>query len=284
MGFDTRILVTGGGGQLGRALARVVPAAVVLGRAALDITDAAAVMAAIEMHQPSLVINGAVFTQVDAAESDPLGARAINVEGTQHLVEACEKHGANFVYVSTDYVFAGDKAGAYNEDDQTEPASVYGKTKLEGERVAAQSSRHLIVRTSWVFGDGRNFVRSILAAAAKHDEVTVIEDQRGLPTYALDLAQGILDLVSAGAKRIVHLAGSGPPATWADVAEETIALAGLPAKVRRVTTAEYHSGKRSPVAPRPSNSVLDCGKAASLGVTLRPWREALAVYLKEEAI
>lgn len=281
MGLDKRLLVTGAGGQLGRALARLAPDAVLLDRRQLDVCDFEAVAHAATHHRPDVIVHTAAYTKVDAAEGDPGGARAVNVEGTRAVASAAQKIGALLVYPSTDYVFDGNKDVPYTEEDPTAPLSVYGKTKLEGERLASQIDSHLIVRTSWVFGEGHNFIRSILGAASQHQELTVVGDQRGLPTYALDLAGGILGLVAQGATGLFHLAGGGDPATWADLAEKALELTGSSTRVRRVSTGEYYSGRQGPVAPRPANSVLDCSKAAAMGVGLRPWPEAVSEYVKE---
>lgn len=281
MGFDKSLLVTGAGGQLGRALARLVPDATFLDRRALDVTDRDAVLEAVAQHRPEVIVQAAAYTKVDAAEADPQGARAINADGAQAVANAAEKAGALFVYPSTDYVFSGDKLGPYREDDPTGPLSVYGSTKLDGEKAAASAGAHLIVRTSWVYGEGHNFIRTIAGVAAKHRELRVIDDQTGRPTYSFDLAEGILGLVSRGATGVFHLAGGAEPATWADLAEAVISIKGLGARVLRVSTSEYYSGRDGAVAPRPANSVLDCGKAAALGVSLRPWRDGLAAYLEE---
>lgn len=276
--------MTGSGGQLGRALGPLVPGAILLGRQSLDVTDRSAVGAAVGRHRPAVVVHAAAYTRVDEAERDPEGAAAVNVDGTRNVAEAAEASGAMVVYPSTDYVFSGEKGGAYREDDEPAPLCVYGATKLEGERVVESLERHLIVRTSWVFGDGRNFVRTVLAAAGRAGEVTVVGDQWGLPTNAADLALGILGLLERKAAGRYHLAGGGDPATWADVAEAALAAAGVRAVVRRVSTAQYRAGRQGPLAARPANSVLDCSKAGSLGVSLRPWREALAEYVQELAV
>jgi dTDP-4-dehydrorhamnose reductase len=272
--------VTGSGGQLGRALATLVPEGVHLGKSDLDITDRAALHDAVLRHRPEVIINTAAYTKVDAAEADPEAAFAVNADAVSTLAEATSKSGSLLVQLSTDYVFRGDKQGAYLEDDETGPLSVYGKSKLEGEKAASAAERHLIVRSSWVFGEGHNFIRSILNAAASREELAVVDDQRGLPTHASDLAQGLLEVVKAGATGIYHLAGRGEPATWAELAELALEAAKLPPKVRRVTTAQYYAERPGPVAPRPANSVLDCSKAASLGVKLRPWPQAVLSYVK----
>ncbi len=272
MGIDTRILVTGGGGQLGKALAALRPDALVLDHAGLDVTDPVAVMKSVAVHSPKVVINAAVYNVKDA-EANPGAAAAVNSEAVGNLAEACARHGALLVQISTDYVFSGDKSGPYNEDDQTGPLNVYGRTKLEGERRAA-TAEHLVVRTSWMFGEGGNFIRSILAVARDRESIDVVDDQWGRPTYAVDLAHGILELIGKGQRGVIHLAGGGEPTTWARLAEAAVRAAGLPTKIARVPT-------RDDGVARPSNSVLDCSKAASLGVQLRPWPEAVDEYVKE---
>jgi dTDP-4-dehydrorhamnose reductase len=235
-----------------------------------------------EKYGPRVVIHAAAFTQVDKAEVDPDAAQAVNVEGTRAVAEACRRLGALLVYPSTDYVFSGIKH-SYSEGDETGPLSVYGRTKLEGEEIARKLPRHLIVRTSWVFGDGHNFIRSILSAAKTNDELAVVYDQVGLPTYAADLAAGILELVERGAGGLFHLANSGHASSWAEMAEHALRVAGLTTRVRKVSTSEYASSRGGTIAPRPAFSVLDCSKAAALGVTLRPWQDAVADYVQEFA-
>jgi dTDP-4-dehydrorhamnose reductase len=200
------------------------------------------------------------------------------------LAEACREAGALLVHVSTDYVFAGDSKRPYTEEDRTDPRSVYGRSKLEGEeRVFALAPGSLVVRTSWVFGQGRNFIAAILAqlAARRRGEargpLRVVDDQRGRPTYALDLAGGLVRLVERGARGLYHLANEGV-ASWWELARFCVDQAGsrrLP--IERIATADL-----SLPAPRPAWSVLDCGKAERLGVALRPWREAVADYLRSE--
>ncbi|MCA1840829.1 MAG: dTDP-4-dehydrorhamnose reductase [Actinomycetota bacterium] len=279
MGLDNPVLVTGGNGQLGRALAKRLPAASVLDRSALDIADESVVASVIERIRPKVIINAAAYTQVDAAEADESSAMAINALGVRNLARAAERIGAVLVHVSTDYVFKGDKQGSYVEDDQVEPMSVYGRTKLAGERAAVEAERFLIVRTSWVFGEGQNFIRSIVKAAATHSELTVVDDQHGIPTYAPDLARGIVGLLEGEASGTFHLSNGGPPTTWADLAASALEICGSDATIRRVSTDEYFEGKPGPIAPRPRNSVLDCSKAAARGVVLRPWIEAVRDYV-----
>jgi dTDP-4-dehydrorhamnose reductase len=257
---------------------------VVLDRASLDITDAAGIQKILKEVRPRVIVNAAAFTRVDAAEAEPELARQVNADAVWHLATAATASGALLVHLSTDYVFAGDKAGRYFEDDPTGPRSVYGQTKLASEKAASSAREHLIVRTSWVFGDGTNFIRSILAAALKHSELYVVNDQRGLPTYAVDLAQAVDSLVAAGARGLFHVSGGGDPASWAEVAETAVEAAGIEVRIRPVTTEQYYSGKPGPIAPRPANSALDWSKARQMGVRMRPWKKAVSAYVKEFGI
>lgn len=282
MGRHPRLVVTGGNGQLGRALGELESEAILLDRSRADLTDPAAVHRQLVDLRPELIIHAAAYTAVDAAEADRAGAWAVNVEGTEAVARAAAETGAGLIYLSTDYVFSGDRAEPYPEDHPTGPLSVYGETKLAGEAAVGQVDRHLVVRTSWVFGEGRNFVRAILGAARSHpgQELSVVDDQLGRPTSARDLARGLLDLVGAGATGTVHLQGGGQPASWAEVAEVALGSAGLDCPVRRVSTAEYNRSRPGPHAPRPANGVLDCSRAGALGVALPPWRQAVAGYVK----
>jgi dTDP-4-dehydrorhamnose reductase len=277
-----RALVTGGGGQLGRAFAKLFPDAVVLNRSELDITDAESIEAALTSVRPDVLVNAAAFTAVDAAEAQAEEAMRVNVEAVIKLAQAARRAGATLVQPSTDYVFSGEKQGPYTERDRTRPLSVYGRSKLQSEVAArAAGGKSLIVRTSWVFGDGKNFIRSIVDAAARLEALDVVDDQRGRPTHAEDLAKAIVKLAEEDSTGVFNVTGSGEAGSWADVAEEAIHAAGLDAVVRRVTTAQYYAGRAGPVAPRPANSELDCSLAESAGVELRPWRDAVTAYVKE---
>jgi dTDP-4-dehydrorhamnose reductase len=283
---DEGLLVTGAGGQLGQALRVLRPEATYLERADLDVTDEDAVHAALEQHRPEVIVHAAAWTKVDEAEAQPAQARMVNVGGTRAVVNAAQEIGAVLVYPSTDYVFSGQAKRPYTEEAATEPLSMYAKTKLEAETVVREYPRHLIVRTSWVFGEGRNFVRTILELASSRDELAVVADQIGLPTYALDLAAGILELLDLGATGTFHLAGQGDPCSWAELADSALSsavvAAVLPRKpaVRAIRTEDHQDGRPGPFAVRPPYSVLDCSKAASLGVVLRRWREALPEYVR----
>jgi dTDP-4-dehydrorhamnose reductase len=282
--------VTGAGGQLGRCLVERLRAhprhvlAAAPDRGALDVTDREAVRRAVleaAGGPPSVVVNAAAMTHVDRCEADPEAAQRANALAPGWLAEASLEVGAAFVQVSTDYVFDGRGQRPYREDDPTGPRSVYGRTKLEGEqRARAAHPGTLVVRTAWVFGPGRNFVRTILEAAgrARRGEgppLRVVDDQRGSPTWAGHLADALLALVEADAGGIYHVANSGS-ATWWDLARAAVDAWGHPElPIEKVTTAEFPRP-----APRPAWSVLDLGKAERAGVRMPSWPEGLHAYLE----
>ncbi|MGC8916538.1 MAG: dTDP-4-dehydrorhamnose reductase [Thermoanaerobaculum sp.] len=273
-----RVLLAGARGQLGRALLEVGREhgwdILAFDRAALDITDPRAVAEAVRTVQPELIANAAAYTAVDKAEEEPGAAFAVNAKAVATLAELANETGSLLVHVSTDYVFDGRSSRPYREDDPPNPLSVYGRSKLEGERAAAGAREHLIVRTSWLFGRGWNFVEAIrrqLHGGAK--ELRVVADQTGKPTSALDLAAGIVRLVVAGARGLFHVANGGET-TWADFAREIAAQLGFSVPVVPITTAE--AGRP---APRPAFSVLDTSRFEALCGPLPPWRDALARYL-----
>jgi dTDP-4-dehydrorhamnose reductase len=254
-----RVLITGAGGQLGAALAEVSPEADALTRADWDVTHSRTDL----VTQCDLVLHAAAWTDVDGAEADPEGAARVNVEGTRNVVAL----GAPVVYFSTDYVFDGLKAGPYVESDQPNPLSVYGRTKLEGEREVRVG---WIVRSSWLFGwTSKNFVRTMLELGAKQGEVAVVDDQRGSPTFVGDLATATKDVLQLP-QGTYHLAAEGD-CTWAEFAEAIFEEAGLDCLVRRITNAEL--GRP---APRPANSILRSERGSP---TLPHWREGLRACL-----
>lgn len=277
-----RVLVTGGLGQLGRAVAAAATArgltVTAMGAEELDITDPDAVLQTVRRLRPQWVINCAAYTDVDRAEAEPDAARAVNASGVEHLATACSEANALLVQISTDYVFPGTLRRPYREDDPTSPLGVYGRTKLEGERAARGCPHHLIVRTAWLYGHGgRNFVEAIRRQLARGvPELRVVDDQRGNPTYATDLAEAILDLAAAGARGTVHAAGEGT-ATWLEFAREIATLLGATVPLRAISTAE--AGRP---APRPADSTLDTSQLQALiGRRLPPWRDGLRRYLAE---
>ena len=277
------ILLFGANGQLGQEMvragaARKVPL-VALSHAEADIADAGAVRDAIVRHKPALAVNAAAYTKVDLAEKEIEAARAANEIGPALLGDACNTAGIPLVHISTDYVFDGTKPAAYVETDEVSPASSYGRTKEAGERaLRAAAPRHVILRTSWVYGEfGANFLKTMLRLAATRDELRIVADQRGCPTSTLDLADAILSI----APRLIagdvvwgtyHFAGSGVT-TWHGFASRIVAaqapVTGRHPRVTPITTAEYPLPAR-----RPANSELDCGLfERTFGIRARPWTE-----------
>ena len=284
MTHDRPTLITGGGGMLAAALmARSVRAEadgrppIALDRAALDVTDAEAVRAAFETHRPAIVHHCAAWTAVDAAETEPDAARAVNVDGTRNVIDAADRIGARVVHYSSDYVFGpGVEVGVpIPVDAPRAPVSVYGRTKAEAEVAVLDSAgRHLVIRTSWLFGPGgRNFVDTMVALADR-DEIRVVADQTGSPTWTRDLADAALTLGAGDASGVVHVSNAGA-VTWHAFALRIFERLGRGPRVTPVTTAEYGAP-----APRPAWSVLDLGAAeAALGREMRPWTEALDAHL-----
>jgi dTDP-4-dehydrorhamnose reductase len=249
-------VITGAGGQLGRALAEAFPEARALTRADWDVS----LPPPAELEGTGLVLHTAAWTDVDGAEDDPQSAAAVNVGGVQHAAAL----GAPLVVWSTDYVFDGAKRTPYVESDAPGPLGAYGRTKLHGE--AAAGERAWIVRSSWLFGwTSKNFVKTMLRLGAERDELAVVDDQRGSPTYVGHLAEAtkqVLELPFG----VYHVAAAGE-CSWADFAEAIFEEAGLSTRVRRITTAEF--GAR---APRPAYSVLRSERGAP---ELPHWREGL---------
>jgi dTDP-4-dehydrorhamnose reductase len=306
-----RWIVTGSGGQLGRCLTEALQSrseeTLVRGydRGELDIGLPGILASRVEGWRedpPDVVVNAAAFTQVDACEDEETLARRINGLAPGQLAEECRTAGVEFIHVSTDYVFDGKSDRPYDEKSAVAPQTAYGRSKLEGEeRTLEALPEALIIRTSWVFGPGRNFVISILDQARKRRRrevegpLRVVSDQRGSPTYAADLAEGIIDLAVGildrrgaggrglpgpeGSRGIFHLANRGE-CSWFDFAREILDRSGH----GDLDVERLNSETLDLAAKRPASSVLDCARAASLGVGLRPWQEALAAYLETQPI
>jgi len=274
-------VVVGANGQLGRALRREFPDAVALTRADLDVADAAAVREH-DWSGVDVVVNAAAYTKVDAAEEpDNLAAvRGANVEAVAHLAEAAQRHGFTLVHLSSEYVFDGRHDGPIPEDLEPSPLSVYGRSKADGDREAAQAPRHYLVRTTWVVGDGANFVRTMATLADRGVQPSVVDDQVGRPTFTTDLAAGIAHLLAGEAPfGTYNLTCDGEPASWAEVAAAVYEARGRSADdVTPVSTADYFADKPT-AAPRPLNSVLDLSKITATGFLPRDWRIALREYL-----
>lgn len=269
----SRVLVTGAGGRLGRALGDVLGDRMVgLERETLDVADHDAVVRAVAAREPHAIVNAAAFTDVDACETDPDRAHAVNAQGAGNVAHAAAEAGAFCVQVSTDFVFDGDAGRAYLEDDEPNPLSIYGMTKAQGERLA-RAAGATIVRTAWVYGpDARNFVAAILAAARAGRRVDVVDDQSGSPTWAPDLAAAIVSLVDRPAPGVFHVAGRGEASRY-DLARAAVEAAGFdPTLVRACSTAEMPRP-----APRPAYAPLDGPAWRAAGfAALRDWRDALA--------
>lgn len=285
-----RFVVTGSGGQLGRCLVQRIAASPVHVLAAaprhaqLDVADRDALRAMLDEARPDALVNAAAFTWVDRCETEKDLAWRVNAEAPGVLAQECASRGVKLVHVSTDYVFDGEAARPYGEDDAVGPRTEYGRSKLEGERrVRSLLPSALVARTSWVFGPGRNFVATMIALAARRGAesgeapLRVVDDQFGTPTYADDLAGWLLGLVEGEARGLYHLANRGV-ATWWEVAREAFDLAGF----REVSIERIGTGEFPRPAPRPAYTALGCAKADAAGVVRRDWRTALAAYLTSD--
>lgn len=283
-----KILVTGAKGQIGSEL---IQRGKTLGfqmitadHAKLDITRQQAVNIFINEHTPDLIINAAAYTAVDQAEAEPELAYAVNCDGATYLAQACNENNIPLFHISTDYIFDGSNNGAYIESDLPNPKSVYGKSKLAGDRaIEAVLEKHLILRVSWVFGaNGNNFVKTMLHLAKEHHVLKIVSDQRGGPTWAGAIADTLLTIVKrwGNGEEIswgtYHYSGQ-PATTWQEFAEtifeqaEKLGMISKRPKVEPITTAEYPTA-----APRPLNSVLDCQKIVrEFAIALPDWRTGL---------
>lgn len=278
-----RVLITGSAGQLGRELTDVFAGhdVVAADHHRLDVVDRDDVLAACLETRPDVVVHAAAWTDVDGCETSPDRAFAVNALGTRHVAQGARMAGAQVCYISTDYVFAGDRAQSYTEWDDTGPASVYGRSKLAGERELGSDA--IIVRTSWVNGrHGRNFVKTMLrlgGPGGPGGEVSVVDDQHGCPTFADDLAAMVRRLVLARCTGTFHVTNQGIT-TWFALAREVFTAAGFDAgRVRPVTTAQLDPPR---AAPRPAWSVLDNAALRLSGIELlRDYHDPLERLVKE---
>jgi dTDP-4-dehydrorhamnose reductase len=276
-----RIFVTGASGQVGREMSGAFTGHDIIAgqRPEFELTDERSVRLAIEAARPDLVVHPGAYTDVDGCERDPERAYRTNALGTRYVALAARDAGAELVVVSTDYVFDGRKGQPYVEWDAPNPLSVYGRSKLAGEWEAQTlHSRCYVVRTSWVYSpQGRNFVNTMLRLAAERPVVTVVDDEWGGPTLAGDLAAAISQLVRRSVYGVYHLANAGSCSRY-QLAARAIARAGLLTPVQAIGTAEFLAQHPLP-ARRPANSTLANLAGAALGITLRPWWEALEGFL-----
>ncbi len=283
-----KTLVVGAGGQLGRALRER------LGdhehieyatRTDLDLT--ADLDDARRWRDYGVIVNAAAYTAVDAAET-PEGRRdawRANVDGTAALARIAASHGIVLVHVSSDYVFDGTADRPYREDDAVCPLGVYGQTKAAADAAAQTAPRHYVVRTSWVIGEGKNFVRTMASLAARGVDPNVVDDQVGRLTFTHDIARAIAHLVDTSAPYgVYNLTGAGEPGSWADIARRVYELGGHdPARVTGVSTADYFASSAGPIAPRPAYSVLDLTKIESTGFVPADAADSLVAYLRTDA-
>ncbi|WP_335245133.1 dTDP-4-dehydrorhamnose reductase [Enterobacter asburiae] len=284
-----KVLVTGANGQVGNLLAQKLAEEIdvnllAVDKTELDIVNSAQVAQIFDSFKPDVVINAAAYTAVDKAETEKEIAYAVNCIGPKNLAEAAEKYNALMVHISTDYVFSGDKSGIYHEDDITGPATVYGKTKLDGENAVVQAcSKHIIIRTAWVFGEhGNNFVKTMLRIAQNRSELGIVADQVGGPTYAGDIADALIKIVKSiinGNNKkfgIYHFSGL-PHVSWSEFAEAIFDVAAkeglieIKPIINSITTSDYPTP-----AQRPANSRLDTQRITRcFGIEASNWKKAL---------
>jgi len=273
-----KIFITGSDGQLGFELSEVLKdEQLFLGRKAEHDITHETIMHQIQEFHPDVVIHAAAYTDVDGCEKNRDLAHRVNAVGTSHVALATQKCGAKLFYISTDYVFSGRKRTPYEETDNPRPINVYGQSKLEGELFVQQCGwRYVILRTAWLYGRrGKNFVRTILGKAAQDEELRVVDDQVGCPTYARDLAQVISAMIPLEAYGLYHAAGQGS-CSWFEFAGEILRLAGYNNRLKPIKSWEIDRPAR-----RPRYSVLSQQKLNALGISLRPWKIALADYIQE---
>jgi dTDP-4-dehydrorhamnose reductase len=275
-----RLLITGGGGMLGQDVREAATAAghecLGLTHAELDITDLPEVRTAVAAASPDVVVNCAGWTDVDGAEAAEAAASAVNGAGAGNVALAAREAGAWTIQISSDYVFDGSARSPYVESDRPNPISAYGRSKLAGERAVAEaaSTSHTIVRSSWLFGvHGRCFPATILRLASERDQLSVVDDQIGCPTFTGHLAVALVEIAQTRPRGTLHVAGQGA-CSWYDLARETIAMAGLDCEVRPSTTAEH----RRP-APRPAFSVLGSERPGE-APELPAWQRGLEEYMR----
>lgn len=277
-----RSVIIGGNGQVGRALAAIMPDAEVTDRSVLDLGDPVS-LEKFDWRAYDVVINAAAYTAVDAAETADgrRAAWATNVTGVAALAAIARRHRLTLVHISSDYVFDG-TTGPHDEDEAPAPLGVYGQTKAAGDLVVAGVPQHYILRTSWVIGDGGNFVRTMIRLADSGVEPSVVDDQLGRLTFADDIARGIDHLLRVSPEYgVYNLTSAGEPQSWASIAKSIFAARGRsPEDVTPVSTEAYGAGKD--LAPRPRNSVLDLTKITSTGFVPRDGGEALAEYLDHQ--
>jgi dTDP-4-dehydrorhamnose reductase len=276
------MIITGSNGQLGRALQDKYPKALALDVNDLDITNEEAV-SSYDWSNVDIILNGAAYTNVDGAETPEGQAAAwqVNAHGVSNLTRAAIEHDLTLVHVSTDYVFDGSKP-IHTEAETLSPLSEYGQTKAAGDKAVMKVPKYYLVRTSWLIGDGKNFVRTMLGLGQKGISPTVVADQIGRPTFASELVRAIDHLLSTKAEfGTYNVSGGGEPVSWADFTRAIFKEAGFNLSVTNTTTAEYYKDKLG-FARRPLNSVFDLSKMERTGFKFRDWRDDLKEYIRKE--
>jgi len=278
-----RIVITGSNGQLGRELASRLASPTnqlyCIDLPGCDITRKTDVHSFLNKAKPETIIHCAAYTDVDGCERNPLKAKAINEIGTRNLVEYAGPNNVLFVYVSTDYVFDGKKGAAYTETDQVAPLSIYGRTKLNGEYIVQRNcTKHFIVRTAWLYGQGTNFITKVIETAKKNRQLRMVDDQFGCPTYTKDLAGAIEKLIETNEYGIYHIVNSGSCSRY-EFAIDIIRNAGIDIDVQRVKSSEFKT-----TAARPANTILNTKKLKKIGIALRSWQDALSEYMSIRAV
>jgi|SRR5215217_8036893 len=271
-----KAIVFGANGQLGTCIKTLNDNSGLIyfpREAEANILDVEALEAVFADQQPAYVINCAAYTAVDKAEEETELAERVNVTGVKNLAEQCAKHGSTLIHISTDFVFKGDMARPLTETDKTEPISVYGQTKLDGEKAAAAIEKHFIIRTGWLYSEhGNNFVKTMLRLGAERDELRIIADQVGTPTYAIDLAAFIMDLIKRDSKDygVYHYSNEGVT-SWFDLARAVFDISATQVKAIPIRTDQYPTA-----ATRPAYSVMDKSKVkATFSIEIPYWRDSL---------
>jgi dTDP-4-dehydrorhamnose reductase len=277
-----KILITGSNGQLGKACLEILgSSAVGFDKTHLDITNIESASNIIRKEKPTHIIHCAAYTNVKNAETDALACYKTNIIGTYNIASIAKELSVKLIYISTDFVFDGKSSTPYTEKQLTNPQTVYGKSKLSGEYLVADiSNDNLIVRTSWVFGDGKNFVNTMLKLSETNSELNIVDDQIGSPTYTRDLAFWIKILIEQKASGVFHASNSNT-CSWADFAQKIFEVTNKNVNINKLSTMEYQE-RFDDTTPRPHYSALALEKLAFYGIKPRPWTDALQEFLKKE--
>lgn len=282
-----RVLLTGANGQLGSCFQDRLPHGWTLwatDNSELDITDRDAVSLAVAEFSPDVILNAAAYTAVDKAEEDHIKAVCVNKNGPENLALAAERNSCLLIHISTDYVFDGQAIKPYAEDDHTNPLSVYGQTKLDGELAVINANpQAIIVRTAWVFSEyGNNFVKTMIRLGKERNSLSVVSDQFGCPTYAGDIASAIITLIKIKAEGgIYHFCGD-KSVPWSDFAKMIFAIAFKENVIKSIPLVEEITTEQYPTpAKRPKYSILNCSKINGLGIQLSDWEKALFNIIKK---